>query len=694
MRHEKQFTALTAVFLAVLTSWGMTGCLITAFELQLEHPYGPFLACGIAAALAAVFFSFRHGGTALLCLAALICGYLYHDGRAAQQFWQLLHHLTSIYDRAYGWGVLQVPEAWQDTGCADWPLGILGALSAAAVCRSVCRRKSCWFPILATVLPLCSCIVVTDTVPAERWLLPVMAGLILLILTASVRRENGAQGLRLTAAALLPVFLALVGLFLAVPQEGYVNRSEALLETIITSARNFPQILESRMNDLASGLQPNPQKQVDLASLDPRVSFTYPVMEVTTETSGTLYLRGQDYDRYDGLGWTATENRQESFPSAAGQGEEIHIQTKHRKAFQFLPYHPALGATLSGGCADNPESQQEYTLLRHQLPEDWRQTVFRNDIASTAEWQQYLALPETTRQEAVQYLTGLYREDISNTEKADIIAALVTDSARYDLDPGKMPPEEKDFALWFLEKAEAGYCVHFATAATVLLRSADIPARYVTGYLLEAKAGQTVTVTEENAHAWAEYYEPNLGVWLPLEATPATDAPAAAAPSRPAQPAPTEVPEPLPEPTEAVSEETLPQEAAPSEPETTPPEPPTEPVRQKPLPLSLLLLPLLALILAAQRSLRLTLRRRRHRTGNPNRQALQRWREAVRLSRLLKESPTEELIVLAQKAKFSQHELTQEELLLFDSFIRSCLRRLKEKPWYLWLVYQYVFAAY
>ena len=108
----------------------------------------------------------------------------------------------------------------------------------------------------------------------------------------------------------------------------------------------------------------------------------------------------------------------------------------------------------------------------------------------------------------------------------------------------------------------------------------------------------------------------------------------------------------------------------------------------------LLLLPLLLLVLPVQRSARLHLRRRRQQSGTTNDQALQRFREAERLARLLKETPAEELIDLAQKAKYSQHEITSEELQHFDSYCRSCLRRLKEKPLYRQLIYRYFHAAY
>ena len=61
-------------------------------------------------------------------------------------------------------------------------------------------------------------------------------------------------------------------------------------------------------------------------------------------------------------------------------------------------------------------------------------------------------------------------------EKAEKIGDYVRASARYDLNPSRIGEGETDFALWFLEDAAAGYCVHFATAAAVLLRAAVIEA--------------------------------------------------------------------------------------------------------------------------------------------------------------------------------------------------------------------------
>src|SRR5699024_8865777 len=126
----------------------------------------------------------------------------------------------------------------------------------------------------------------------------------------------------------------------------------------------------------------------------------------------------------------------------------------------------------------------------------------------------YLALPEQTRERARAILSQLSLSGQTVTDRAQEIADYVRSSARYDLQTQRMPEGEEDFALWFLEQADRGYCVHFATAAVVLLRTAGIEARYVSGYMIQTRAGETVTVTGEHAHAWAEYYEPALGLWL------------------------------------------------------------------------------------------------------------------------------------------------------------------------------------
>lgn len=87
-----------------------------------------------------------------------------------------------------------------------------------------------------------------------------------------------------------------------------------------------------------------------------------------------------------------------------------------------------------------------------------------------------------------------------------------------------VPPAGADFVDHFLYETKQGYCVHFATAMTVLLRSAGIPARYVQGYGPGTQQEDTTPakylITQGDAHAWVEVYFAGAG-WVPFDPTPA-----------------------------------------------------------------------------------------------------------------------------------------------------------------------------
>ncbi len=106
------------------------------------------------------------------------------------------------------------------------------------------------------------------------------------------------------------------------------------------------------------------------------------------------------------------------------------------------------------------------------------------------------------------------------------IAAVFQNYFKYSLDPPGLP-EGRDFVEYFLSESHEGYCVHFASAAVMLLREAGYPARYAEGYVVPSSGEGWVDVPDYNAHAWVEVYCGGTG-WLPVEVTPAAmDNPAA-----------------------------------------------------------------------------------------------------------------------------------------------------------------------
>ena len=70
---------------------------------------------------------------------------------------------------------------------------------------------------------------------------------------------------------------------------------------------------------------------------------------------------------------------------------------------------------------------------------------------------------------------------------APVAADFLGKAPLVDFGGAVIDPEGADFATWFLQEAKSGYCVHFATTGTVLLRALGIPARYAEGYIVIQK---------------------------------------------------------------------------------------------------------------------------------------------------------------------------------------------------------------
>jgi hypothetical protein len=85
----------------------------------------------------------------------------------------------------------------------------------------------------------------------------------------------------------------------------------------------------------------------------------------------------------------------------------------------------------------------------------------------------------------------------------------------------------------FVFDKRRGYCEYFASAAVLLLRLQDVPARYVVGYAVgpSNREGGHYVVREADAHAWVEAYLPDRG-WVQVDPTPAAQFEAMRAPLR------------------------------------------------------------------------------------------------------------------------------------------------------------------
>lgn len=227
-----------------------------------------------------------------------------------------------------------------------------------------------------------------------------------------------------------------------------------------------------------------------------------------------------------------------------------------------------------------------------------------------------------------------------------------------------LTPDGEDFVEYFLTESHRGYCMHFASSATLILRAMGIPARYVSGFTADTVAGRQVDVPDRAAHAWVEIYLDGYG-WYPVEVTPdySLEAPA---PGREDDPPDPSLPPSL-----------APEESEPPVPSETPRPsqvPQTGPAGPGPngggqtagkgvgpafLRWPALLLGLAALLWLGQ-YLPKRLRRRRQFGPDTNRAALYSYRYLLRLKRWGGDVD-DEALELAGKARFSQHILTAEE---------------------------------
>ena len=164
------------------------------------------------------------------------------------------------------------------------------------------------------------------------------------------------------------------------------------------------------------------------------------------------------------------------------------------EANSFLP-SPAAAAVREAGSDYPPEIRDAYLQLPSldsRIPDLARQITARENT------------PYDKARSIEDYLRSHYGYtlDLSGTPQADPLA-------------------------YFLFQKRAGHCEYFAAAMTVMLRTLDIPSRYINGFQTgeyNDVAGDLV-VRASDAHSWVEAYFPGFG-WLTFDPTPpSNDAP-------------------------------------------------------------------------------------------------------------------------------------------------------------------------
>lgn len=160
---------------------------------------------------------------------------------------------------------------------------------------------------------------------------------------------------------------------------------------------------------------------------------------------------------------------------------------------------------------------------------DYRVTSYRMTVAASGleEWERdfFTRLPAASNPRALA-LAQQWRAEAGSDEAfiARVLDWFRNEAFFYTLEPPLLGEHSVDD---FLFRTRRGFCEHYASSMTVLLRAAGIPARVVAGYQGGElnPIGNHLLVRQYDAHAWVEAWLPGQG-WRELDPT------AAVAPSR------------------------------------------------------------------------------------------------------------------------------------------------------------------
>lgn len=295
---------------------------------------------------------------------------------------------------------------------------------------------------------------------------------------------------------------------------------------------------KSAKTGLSDNVSPGDIANLALSSeLAFRVSFDEGVIPAYS----TLYWRAMTLENYDGRKWTRSNNK-------------IAQQHKNIDKKDFTPY--TSGAALSYQVIAQPSFQPwlfslpvaTTTAKNIILKDDY--TIQSSSIVNQLKYyqvQSYLDTPlalSLTQQSkhrnlAIKKGSNPKLEDLALTLKGmysnpmALSQAVLTSFREQNYYYTLQPPALNNNSLdEFYFETRAGFCVHYASSFTYLMRAAGIPARIVTGYLGgeyndasnegNREQGGHLSIYQYDAHAWSEIWVEGIG-WYRVDPTAAVD---------------------------------------------------------------------------------------------------------------------------------------------------------------------------
>jgi transglutaminase-like putative cysteine protease len=265
-----------------------------------------------------------------------------------------------------------------------------------------------------------------------------------------------------------------------------------------------------------------PGDWVDLLSDDSpafRVQFDGPM-----PPQESLYWRGLVMWNFDGRAWTQQEEWARrmkpatQMPASRPVRYEVTLEpTDRRYLFALdLPQGAPEGASLAQDLSMT--SEEPITNLRKYTMASAAPARFEPDLGPGIR-AVALRLPPGFNPRTIA-LARQWRTE-TNDDEAIVRRALAMYHAKFSYSLAA-PPLGHDSVDEFLFDTKIGYCEHFSSSFTFLMRAAGIPARVVTGYVggYRNQIGGYWLVRQSDAHAWSEVWLPGRG-WVRVDPTAA-----------------------------------------------------------------------------------------------------------------------------------------------------------------------------
>ncbi len=320
----------------------------------------------------------------------------------------------------------------------------------------------------------------------------------------------------------------------------HVEQLGLLVVLVVLAARTLELIPKGNTGGFGGGLGV-PTLEASLLSADDQVEVLgsislSPEVRFTIESSRPGYWHAASYDRYTGNSWIRTGQSSRYIsrlnpPPGPSQTVQQRVQIETQLESMPTAWKPVSIEAISG-------TDPHVTALEGLHPAgtfsvgDSYQVVSEVPARGTDALQnagdeypdevreRYLEVPETLPDRVREHTEAITRDAETALEMAASIEQWLTANKQYSL---RVNRPTGDIVDGFIFGMEEGYCVYFASAMTVMLRTQGVPARFTVGYSTgqEVDDGRWV-VRGLDSHAWVEVYFPEIG-WIPFDPTPGVE---------------------------------------------------------------------------------------------------------------------------------------------------------------------------